>query len=61
MVEWQAQEVGLDFDAQGQGRGQGMTASAREAREAWVAEYSVGLNKRENLNLVVDLVCLDAH
>jgi len=58
VVEWQAQEVGLD--AQGQGRGQGTTASARDARDAWVAEYSVGLIN-EKLNLVADLVCVDAH
>ena len=34
MVEWQAQEVGLDFDAQGQGQGQGTMASARDAWDA---------------------------
>ena len=48
-MEWQAQEVGFDFDAQGGGQGQGqargkmMTTAARGAWVAWVAEYSVGL------------------
>jgi len=34
VVEWQAQEVGLDFDAQGQGQGQGTMASARDVWDA---------------------------
>ena len=41
MGEWQAQEVvGFEFDTQGRGQG---TAAARDARDAWVAEYSVGI------------------
>ena len=41
-------EGAVHFDAQGQGQGwvqgKGTTAAARDARGAWVVEYSVGLH-----------------
>ena len=42
MVEWQAQEVGFDAPGGGQGQQGRGTVAQRDARDAWVAEYSVG-------------------
>jgi len=43
--EWQAQ--GEDFDTQGRGQG---TAAERDAKAAWVLEYSVGFFFLDGIN-----------